>query len=157
MLKIAFLLPILAAISPPGCASVIYSFADLPDIQFQYTSPVLITSNTAVPVANLDSCVYLAGGCGEVDFTIGSDDIVSITNPAHSGSNFFHYALGTFAASPFSGGDINKVGGTLTISGSPAAAPEPATWTTLAAALLVGFAWRAGRRNRPAPAGSHIT
>jgi hypothetical protein len=85
MRNIAVLLPILAAVSPLGRATVVYSFATSTNsIHFQYTSPGFIASTTAVPAANLDSCVYSLGSCGEVDFNVsGSDAEISITNSPH--------------------------------------------------------------------------
>lgn len=152
MRNIAFLLPILTAISPLGRATVVYSFATSTNsIHFQYTSPGFITTTTVVPVGNLDSCVFLPGGsCGEVDFfpAFSSNDVVQISNPSHSSTNHYNFALGTFSSSPFSGNDVDNFGGTLTIPGRPTAAPEPATWTMVAAALLVCFVRRARRQNR---------
>jgi len=150
MRNIAFLLPILAAVSPLGRATVIYSLTTSPnENHFQYTSPGFITTMTAVPAANLDSCVYQNGSCGEVDFfpVSGSTAEISMTNPANNSDNNYRFPLGSFSISPFTGNDPAAFG-TLTISGSPTAAPEPATWMMAAAALLVCFVWRAKRQNR---------
>jgi len=150
MRNIAFLIPILAAVSPLGRSTVIYSLTTSPnENHFQYTSPGFITTTTAVPAANLDSCVYQNGSCGEVDFypVSGSTAEISITNPGHNSLNNYRFPLGTFSISPFTGNDPIAFG-TLTISGSPTATPEPATWTTVSAALLAGFVWRAKRLNR---------
>jgi hypothetical protein len=149
MRNIALLLPIVVGISPLGRATVVYSLVAGSSIQFQYTSPGFITTTTAVLAANLDSCMFQFGSCGEVDFfpVSGSSALITITNPGHNANNNFYFPLGTFSISPFSSND-NFNSGTLTISGSPTAAPEPATWTMVAAALLAGFVWRAKRLNR---------
>jgi hypothetical protein len=114
MRNIAFLLPIVAGISPLGRATVVYSSATSTNsIHFQYTSPGFITTTTVVPVGNLDSCVFLPGGsCGEVDFfpAFGPNDVVQIINPSHSSTNHYNFALDTFSDSPFSGNDVNNFG-----------------------------------------------
>jgi hypothetical protein len=153
MRNIAFLLPLVACLSPLGRATVVYSLVAGSSIQLHYTSLGFITTTTAVPAANLDSCMFQFGSCGEVDFfpVSGSSALITITNPGHNAVNNFYFPLGTFSISPFSSND-NFNSGTLTISGSPTAAavPEPATWTMVAVALLVCIVRRAQRRNSTA-------
>lgn len=144
----AFVAIAAALMSAPASASVTYSFEGTESFYnfiglFSYTSPTSISSNLSVASSDLNSCGVLPDtwSCASVEFMPTSgDDLIVFSSTQGDGtllSFIFEFAPGTFGG-PNGGyfaiprGDYY---GTLSITRTADAVPEPATW----AMMLMGF------------------
>jgi hypothetical protein len=122
-------------------ASVLYEFSNNAiGLGFTLTTDDFITSLTAFPASELDSCNPLppfASPCSSVTFSpdLLSHDHLEITFDLGGGSfagNGYSFVLGSFQTE---GLHVDGAG-MLTVSHIDSAVPEPSTW----AMMLVGFA-----------------
>lgn len=137
--------------------SVIYEFAGLANMYgtpqvFRYTAPDFITTDTFVPASALDMCTSNKGGysfpCFGVSFLPSGPDTIEhypeilfeILNPDSSvGILYYYLPLGSSFGIPGTLTNYQPYGnpGTLTITQSSIAIPEPATGPIM---FLVGMA-----------------
>ena len=137
--------------STPVVAQVTYQFSGQTydgQVSATFTVPTFLTGSGTIAGSALSACTPFnnfgtATTCNGVSYndnSAGQDQIAfnyDVPSTGGSGSFYYYFASGAFGADGtfYTDSNSGQNTGSLSVSGMPAAVPEPATW----AMMLLGF------------------